>query len=161
MVQFHIYDKAAAIKRTDTGEQALCQEAKGNIENMNKILIVDDEPNNRLLLQEILEDAEEDGARLLYAVDGVQALDRILSEKPALVFLDIMLPEMDGFDVCSTIKSKPGFENIFIAVITARGQEADRKKAMEAKADMYIAKPFKKRAILDIVNKVFHAGADR
>lgn len=122
---------------------------------MNKILIVDDEPNNRILLQEILEDFEEDGFQLLYAGDGSEALDIIQSEKPGLVFLDVMLPEMDGFDLCHTVKHKPGLENIFIAILTAKSQNADRGKAMEAKADMYITKPFKTRVIVDVVNSVF------
>lgn len=126
---------------------------------MNKILIVDDEPNNRILLQEILEDFEEDGIRLLYAGDGADALAVIQSEKPDLVFLDVMLPEMDGFDVCHTVKHKLGLEKIFIAILTAKSQDADKKKAADVKADLYIAKPFKKRVIVDVVNKVFGMAA--
>lgn len=122
---------------------------------MSKILIVDDEPNNRLLLQEILEDFEEDGTQLLCAADGAEALDIILSEKPDLVFLDIMLPEIDGFDVCHTVKNKLGLKNIFIAILTAKSQDMDKKKAVDAKADIYITKPFKKRVIVDVVSKVF------
>ncbi len=122
---------------------------------MNKILIVDDEPNNRILLEEILEDFEEDGILLFYAADGAEALDIIQLEKPDLVFLDIMLPEMDGFDICHTVKYKLGLENIFIAILTAKSQDADKKKAMDVKADMYITKPFKTRVIADLVNKVF------
>lgn len=122
---------------------------------MNKILIVDDEPNNRILLQEILEDFEEDGTQLLYAADGAEALDIIQSEKPDLIFLDIMLPEMDGFDVCHTVKYKLGLENIFIAILTAKSQDVDKRKAMDVKADMYITKPFRPRVIVDVVNKAF------
>ena len=127
---------------------------------MNKILIVDDEPNNRILLQEILEDFEEDGTQLLYASDGVEALDIIQSEKPKLIFLDIMLPEMDGLDVCHTVKCKLGLENIFIAILTAKSQDVDKRKAMDVKADMYITKPFKTRVIVDVVNKVFSTAMD-
>lgn len=128
---------------------------------MNKILIVDDEPNNQLLLQEILEDFEEDGTQVLYAADGAEALDIIQSEKPDLVFLDIMLPEMDGFDVCHTVKYKLGLENIFIAILTAKSQDVDKKKAMDVKADMYITKPFKKSVVVDVVNKVLSTTVDR
>jgi CheY-like chemotaxis protein len=121
---------------------------------MNKILIVDDEPNNRILLEEILEDFEEVGTQLLYAANGTEALDLIKSEKPNMVFLDVMLPEVDGFYICDKVKSEPGFENIFIAVLTAKSQDADKKRAVDAKADMYITKPFKAKVIIDAVNKV-------
>lgn len=123
---------------------------------MNKILIVDDEPNNRLLLQEILEDFEENGVRLLYAGNGDDALEMIRREKPELVFLDIMLPGMDGLDVCRTVKCEPGLENVFIALLTAKSQETDKRKAMAAKADMYITKPFKTGVIADVANKVLN-----
>lgn len=127
---------------------------------MKKILIADDELNNRLLLQEILEDFEEAGFQLLYAADGAEALEIIQSERPHLVFLDIMLPEMDGFDVCHTVKCKLGLENIFIAILTAKSQEADKKKAMDVKADMYITKPFKSKAIIDVVRSVFNTAVN-
>lgn len=121
---------------------------------MSKILIVDDEPNNRILLQEILEDFEERGVRLLYAENGAEALDiiRTETEKPDLVFLDVMLPEMDGFDVCRAIKYKPDLEDIFVALLTAKSQDADKKRALEVKADRYITKPFKSKVIVDVVN---------
>jgi len=122
---------------------------------MKKILIVDDEPNNRILLQEILEEVEQGGTMLLFAADGAEALDIIRAEKPDLVFLDLMLPERDGFEVCRWVKHQPGFESIFVAVLTARSQEADKQKAMDAKADMYITKPFKPSVIIDAVYKVF------
>lgn len=125
---------------------------------MNKILIVDDEPHNQILLQEILEDFEEYGIQLLYAADGVEAMDMIQAEKPGLVFLDIMLPEMDGFDVCRRVKDKPDLEKIFIVILTAQSQDADQKKAMKVKADLYITKPFKMRVIIDVVQKVFNTG---
>lgn len=124
---------------------------------MNKILIVDDEPNNQILLQEILEDFEENGIRLLFAADGAEALAIIQSEKPDLVFLDLMLPEMDGFAVCRAIKHQLGLENTFIAILTAKSQDIDRKRAVDVKADMYITKPFKAKVIVDVVNKVFSA----
>lgn len=123
---------------------------------MSKILIVDDEPNNRILLQEILEDFEAGGTRLLYAADGAAALEMIRAEKPDLVFLDVMLPEMSGFEVCHTVKDELGLKDIFIAMLTAKSQDADRRKAKDAKADMYIIKPFKKSVITDLVDKVFN-----
>lgn len=127
---------------------------------MNKILIVDDEPHNRILLEEVLEEFEEKGIQLLFAANGTEALDLIKTEKPELVFLDAMLPEMDGFHICEKVKSDPGFENIFIAILTAKSQDADKKRAVEAKADMYITKPFKIKVIIEMVNKVFNNFTD-
>ncbi len=121
---------------------------------MNKILLVDDELNNRILLQEILEDFEEVEIRLFYAVDGPEALDLIRRERPALVFLDVMLPEMNGYDVCRAVKDEPGLAGVFVVLLTAKGQEADRKKAVAAKADLYITKPFKTKAIVETVRRV-------
>lgn len=122
---------------------------------MKKILIVDDEPNNRLLLQEILEDLEEDGARLLYAANGAEALNLIQSEKPDLVFLDIMLPDVDGLEICRIVKNQLDPEKPFIAVLTAKSQNADKRQALEAKADLYIIKPFRTSVILNVVRQVF------
>jgi|AGTN01.3.fsa_nt_gi Response regulators consisting of a CheY-like receiver domain and a winged-helix DNA-binding domain len=121
---------------------------------MSKILLVDDELHNRILLQELLEDFEETGTSLLYAADGPEALALIRRERPALVFLDVMLPEMDGFDVCRAVKDDPGLAGVFIVLLTARGQEADKAKAAEAKADLYITKPFKTKAILEVARRV-------
>jgi CheY-like chemotaxis protein len=123
---------------------------------MNKVLIADDEPNNRLLLQEILEEYEEAGLCLLYAVDGDEALKLIQAERPELVFLDVMLPGMDGLDICRAIKSRKGFESIFIAILTAKSQDEDKRKAREVKADLYITKPFKTKTIVELVKKVFN-----
>lgn len=132
------------------------QKSQRDIEPMNKILIVDDESNNRTLLQEILEDFEENGTRLLYAADGAEALDLIKSERPALVFLDVVLPKMDGFEICHTVKDELGLNDIFIAMLTAKAQDTDKRQAKRVKADAYIAKPFKIKTITDVVATVFN-----
>lgn len=121
---------------------------------MKKILIVDDEPHNRILLQEILEDFEENNFQLFYAADGADALYIVQEEKPALMFLDIMLPDMDGLEICRRVKTAPDFKEIFIVILTAQSQDSDRIMA-DGMSDMYITKPFKKRVIEDAVYKVF------
>lgn len=122
---------------------------------MNKVLIVDDELHNRLLLQEILEDFGGDGIQLLSAANGSDALAIIRAEKPDLVFLDIMLPDIDRFAICQTVKNELGLDQIFIVILTAKGQEVDKRKAIAVKADLYIAKPFKIKVIVDVVERVF------
>lgn len=109
---------------------------------MSKILIVDDELHIRLLLQQTLEELEDEGVRLLTADNGEKALERIRGEKPKLVFLDVMMPKMNGFEVCKIVKNDLGMKDVYIVMLTAKGQEFDKRKGKEVGADIYITKPF-------------------
>jgi two-component system alkaline phosphatase synthesis response regulator PhoP len=109
---------------------------------MPKILIVDDEPHIRLLLMQTLEELEDRGVELMSAENGEQALATIRQEKPELVFLDVMMPKMNGFDVCRTIRDDAALKHISIVMLTAKGQEFDRQKGNEVGADVYMTKPF-------------------
>lgn len=107
-----------------------------------KILIVDDEPHIRILLEQTLEDLEDEAVELLTADNGQEALDTIKSERPDLVFLDVMMPKMNGFDVCNAVKNELGFKDVYIVMLTAKGQEFDKLKGKEVGADLYMTKPF-------------------
>jgi two-component system, OmpR family, alkaline phosphatase synthesis response regulator PhoP len=107
-----------------------------------KILIVDDEPHIRALLEQTLEDFEDEGVEILTAKDGEEGLDIIKAERPALVFLDVMMPRKNGFDVCETVKHTWNFDDVYIVMLTAKGQEFDKKKGLEVGADTYMTKPF-------------------
>jgi two-component system, OmpR family, alkaline phosphatase synthesis response regulator PhoP len=107
-----------------------------------KILIVDDEPYIRLLLEQTLEDLEDEGVELLTADNGEEALDTIRTEKPELVFLDVMMPKMNGFDVCNAVKNELSIKDVYIIMLTAKGQEFDKRKGLEVGADLYMTKPF-------------------
>jgi two-component system alkaline phosphatase synthesis response regulator PhoP len=107
-----------------------------------KILIADDEVHIRLLLEQTLEDFENLGVEILMADNGKSALELIKRETPDLVFLDVMMPYVDGYEVCDTVKRKLKLENIFIAMLTAKGQEFDKKRGIQAGADEYFTKPF-------------------
>jgi CheY-like chemotaxis protein len=72
-----------------------------------KLLIVDDEPHIRLLLEQTLEELEDHDVEILTATNGLEALETIRSEKPNLVFLDVMMPKMNGYEVCQQIKGDP------------------------------------------------------
>ncbi len=122
---------------------------------MPTILIVDDEPHIRLLLEQTLEDMEDEGIDLMTAGDGASALRIIQEEKPELVFLDVMMPEKNGFDVCNEVKNELKIPNINIVLLTAKGQEFDREKGNEVGANLYITKPFNPDEILGIAQKVF------
>src|SRR5512136_415685 len=116
---------------------------------MAKILIVDDEPLMRNLIEQTLGALEDGGVELLTAEDGISALETIKREKPDIVFLDVMMPKMNGFEVCSTTKKDLGLSTVHIIMLTAKGQEFDKRKAREAGADGYITKPFKVDEIYD------------
>lgn len=110
---------------------------------MNKtILIVDDEPHIRLLLEQTLEDLEDEGVEILTASNGEEALEIIKEQKPDLVFLDVMMPKMNGFEVCKTVKNDLVMQDIYIIMLTAKGQEFDKQKGNEVGADLYMTKPF-------------------
>lgn len=107
-----------------------------------KLLIADDEPHIRMLLEQTLEDLEDDGVTLLVAADGEQALAMIRAELPDVVFLDVMMPKLNGFDVCHAVRADPALASISVVLLTAKGQETDRQKGQEAGADLYLTKPF-------------------
>jgi len=121
---------------------------------MKKILIVDDEVNNRLLLMEVLEEFKDKGVEILLASDGKQALDIIKSERPNLVFLDIMMPTINGYEVCNVVKKELKLLDIYIVLLTARGQAEDKHRGDEVLCDKYITKPFYFNEVLDIAEQV-------
>ncbi|MGV8123205.1 MAG: response regulator transcription factor [Candidatus Xenobiia bacterium LiM19] len=108
----------------------------------SRILIVDDEAHIRLLLEQALEDLEEKGVELLTAPNGEEALKIIEAEKPELVFLDVMMPKMNGLDVCNAVKNTLRMKDVFIIMVTAKGQEIEKVQGRQAGADMYMTKPF-------------------
>ena len=113
-----------------------------------KILIVDDEAHLRMLIQQTLEELEDEGVELLTASNGEDALAAIESERPRLVFLDVMMPKLSGFDVCSRAKKTLGLDDVYIVLLTAKGQEFDRQRGQEVGADLYMTKPFDPDALL-------------
>lgn len=108
----------------------------------SSVLIVDDEVHIRSLILQTLEELADEGVRLLTADNGVDALELIKTERPRLVFLDVMMPKRNGFDVCRAVKRELGLEDIHVVLLTAKGQEIDRQKGEEVGADAYMTKPF-------------------
>ena len=114
-----------------------------------KILICDDEPYIRMLLEQTLEDLEDEGVELLIASNGQEGYDLIAAERPQLVFLDVMMPKMSGFEVCEKVKSNAELQHIHIVLLTAKGQEADKEKGFSLGANEYITKPFDPDSLYD------------
>jgi DNA-binding response OmpR family regulator len=118
------------------------------------ILIVDDEQHIRLLISQALEDLEDEGIELLTASDGDEALAAVERQRPELVFLDIMMPKRDGFEVCQAIKQEAGMRDSVVVMLTAKGQVYDRERGIAAGADRYITKPFDPDELLEIARGV-------
>ncbi len=116
--------------------------------NSMKILIVDDEPHLRMLIQQTLEELEDEGVEIFTAANGDEALQTIRDQQPNLVFLDVMMPKKNGFDVCHAVKHEMGLGHIHIILLTAKGQEFDRQRGQEVGADLYMTKPFDPDALL-------------
>ena len=117
---------------------------------MPSVLIVDDEQHIRLLIEQALEELEDDGVELLTAPDGELALDVVRNQAPDLVFLDVTMPKLNGFEACDTIKHELGMTDTFVCMLTAKGQAYDRDEGLAAGADRYLTKPFDPDELLDI-----------
>jgi DNA-binding response OmpR family regulator len=124
-----------------------------------KLLIVDDESHIRMLIEQTLEDLEDDGVELLFAENGEQALEMIQREEPDLVFLDVMMPKMNGMEVCQKVKKELNLSHVYIILLTAKGQEVDRQKGLDMGADRYMTKPFDPDEMLSIAEEILNRGA--
>ena len=119
-----------------------------------KLLIVDDEAHIRMLIEQTLEELEDEGVEFLTAENGEIALEIIQKENPQLVFLDVMMPKMNGMEVCRRVKKDLGMDKVFIVLLTAKGQELDRQKGQEVGADVYMTKPFDPEVLLNKAKEV-------
>ena len=119
-----------------------------------KILIVDDEAHIRMLIEQTLEELEDEGVEFLTAENGEIALEIIQKENPKLVFLDVMMPKMNGMEVCRRVKKELDLNSVFIVLLTAKGQELDRQRGQEVGADVYMTKPFDPEVLLSKAKEV-------
>ena len=116
-----------------------------------EILIGDDEPNVVIPLQFLM---EQHGYKVMVAERGEDALDLVYQYKPDLVLLDILLPGIDGYEVCEIIRLNPNYRNVKIIFLTAKGREMEIAKGMALGADAYITKPFSNAALVAKVKEV-------
>jgi len=113
-----------------------------------KILIVDDEPSIIVPVQFLM---EQNGYDVMVAFSGEEAMEIIAEKKVDLILLDIMLPVIDGFEVCQRVRENPQWHKIKIILLTALGSDANVEKGLALGADAYITKPFSN---IEIVDKV-------
>ena len=122
-----------------------------------KILVVDDEPEAVELLEFNLKQA---GYAVSAAGDGAAALKKARAQTPDMVVLDVMLPEMDGFEICKTLRLEPTMAKLPIIMLTAKAAEIDRVLGLELGADDYLTKPFSPRELLLRIKKILSRGAN-
>lgn len=120
---------------------------------MYKILVADDEKALRILVCGTLEIGDYE---VIETDNGTDALQIVISEKPALAILDVMMPGKTGYEVCRSIKSNPGLVKTKVLILTAKGQQADREEADRVLADRYLSKPFSPLELLKAAEEMLN-----
>jgi DNA-binding response OmpR family regulator len=110
-----------------------------------KILFVDDETD---FVEVVRERLEFEGYKVVPAYDGEEALEKVVSNRPDIIILDIMIPKINGFDVCRRLKSDKNYRDIPIMMLTAKFQPSDIKFSQEVGADAYLTKPFEPKVLI-------------
>jgi DNA-binding response OmpR family regulator len=123
--------------------------------NNKKILIIEDEPD---ILEVLSYNLKREGFEVFSAINGTLGLSLVEKELPDLVLLDLMLPGMDGIEICSTVKNNPSTQNTLIIMVTAKGEESDIVLGLGVGADDYIAKPFSPKELVARVKAVLRRG---
>ncbi len=122
------------------------------------VLVVDDEPFIRRSLEFLL---KKQGFRVTLASNGEEAVNVLQGEDlPELMFLDVMMPKMNGFEVIETIRKDPRLNDIYVILLTAKGQEADRKRGFDLGANDFMIKPFSPSRLMEKVNEYFGQKAE-
>jgi len=117
------------------------QKGEKEDERMAKILIADDEPQVREMLEETLEELVDQGVELIIAGNGMEALEAIRQYRPELVFLDVLMPKMNGIEVCEATKNQLGLRDVQIIMLISEGQDYENQRLREVGADSFIMKP--------------------
>jgi len=125
---------------------------------MSKILIVDDEQD---IVELIAYNLEKEGFSTIKAYDGVSVFNVITTKKPDLLILDLMLPGMNGLDICKKIRANPATADLPIIMLTAKGDELDKIIGLEIGADDYITKPFSVKELVARVRTILRRSQDR
>lgn len=124
---------------------------------MPRILVTDDEPNIVRLIQVNL---ERQGFTVETANNGAQALEKIRANRPDLLVSDVMMPEMDGFELLSNIRRDPLLENLPVIMLTAKAQDRDVLEGYTRGADMYLTKPFNPIELVTFAKRLLQSNTD-
>ncbi|MDI6786463.1 MAG: response regulator [bacterium] len=119
-----------------------------------KILIVDDEP---YVVRSLMFVLKKEGYKTIGAYNGEEAIQKAIEERPDLIFLDIMMPRMNGYEVCEKLKKNEETKNIYVIILTAKGQKEDKMKGVEVGANEYITKPFSPAKVVQRMKEIFES----
>ncbi len=117
---------------------------------MSKVIVIDDEPFILMMIEDKLKKA---GIKVITLRESINAMSVVKNEKPDLIILDWMMPELSGIDLCKMLKSDPETSSIPIFMLTAKGQEADEQMGLKCGITRYITKPFSPKALLEIIQE--------
>jgi twitching motility two-component system response regulator PilH len=121
---------------------------------MSTVLIVDDSQTVRQMLAELL---QENGLQVIEAINGLEAQEKMQAKQPDLVITDLIMPEMNGYDLCRWIKREPAMQNIPVLICSTKSEEFDRYWGMKQGADAYITKPFHPLEMLKTVKQLLRS----
>ncbi len=116
-----------------------------------RILVVDDEP---LIVKMLTKHFEAEGFTVLVARDGYDALTKARAESPDLILLDVILPKLNGYEVCTMLKQDTRYQRIPIVMLTAKGKEKDQQLGKDCGADIYLTKPFRIEPLLEQIRSL-------
>ncbi len=118
---------------------------------MSTVLVVEDSVAQQSMMKDLLEDS---GLKVIVASDGIEALETLQDHPPDLILLDIVMPNMNGYEVCRRIKANLATQNVPVVMCSAKGEEFDRYWGMKQGADAYIAKPFQPTELVGTVKQL-------
>lgn len=122
---------------------------------MSQVLVVEDSPPQREMITTLL---QQSGLNVVSAGDGVEALEKIQSVCPDLVVLDIVMPRMNGYELCRKLKLDPKTKEVPVVMCSTKGEEFDRYWGMRQGADAYISKPFQPQELIGTVKQLLRKG---
>ena len=124
----------------------------------SRILIVDDEPSIVISLEYLM---RREGFEVAVAADGEAALAAVAARPPDLVILDVMMPRLNGFEVCQRLRAEPAWRGVRVLMLTAKGRESELQKGLSLGADAYVTKPFSTRDLVAEVRRLLATGEAR
>jgi DNA-binding response OmpR family regulator len=118
------------------------------------LVVIDDEPYALRAMSYLL---SREGYEVVTAANGEEGLQRVRDLRPPLVFLDIMMPQLDGYEVCQRIRNDPSLNGTYIVMLSAKGQQVDRERGLAEGANEYMTKPFSPREVVRRLAEIFDA----
>jgi two-component system, OmpR family, alkaline phosphatase synthesis response regulator PhoP len=118
------------------------------------LVVIDDEPYALRATSYLL---SREGYEVVTAANGEEGLQRVRDLRPPLVFLDIMMPQLDGYEVCQRIRNDPSLNGTYIVMLSAKGQQVDRERGLAEGANEYMTKPFSPREVVRRLAEIFDA----